>query len=191
MDYGSVLWAPVRSKGDLLLGEEPLRFFTRKAWGLRGKNYWERLEAFNLSSNIRRMERYRIMYVWKSLNGLAPSLGLEWSETSNRSGKVLKLPSLSGSARYKTLQLKSIKCEGAKFFNVIPEPLKVWTGKKEVFKKGLDLFLAMLPDQPETEMMKPNCSDYSGNASNSIVDWARVLDTRRLLEEENRRGEPD
>ena len=34
LDYGSVLWAPMDRRSDLMALEKPLRAFTRKAWGL-------------------------------------------------------------------------------------------------------------------------------------------------------------
>ena len=75
------------SKEQRLLLEGPLRSLTRSAWGLDGKNYWERLQAFKLYSNERRMERYAVMYIWKSINGLVPSLNLSWSDAKgSRSG---------------------------------------------------------------------------------------------------------
>ena len=76
LDYGSVLWSPTDIKYLLLKCEAPLRAFTRKAWGSHGLNYWERLRLFRLNSNQRRMERYRVIYIWKSLYGYVPSLGL-------------------------------------------------------------------------------------------------------------------
>ena len=92
MDYGSILWAPVRNKTELLAAESPLRMLTRMARGCSELNYWERLKVFKLYSNQRRMERYKIMYIWKSLNGPCHGLKLEWNEFSqtNRSGSTLK-----------------------------------------------------------------------------------------------------
>ena len=106
LDYGSVLWYPSEQKSLLMKGEAPFRAFSKKAWGMRSLNYWQRLERFKLNSNQRRMERYRIIYVWKSLNGIVPNLGFEWnSEISNlRNGRVLKYPSINGvNASSKTL----------------------------------------------------------------------------------------
>ena len=81
LDYGSVLWAPVSQIGDLRYMEGPLRAFTKKAKNLYDKNYWQRLEIFKLYSIQRRNERYKLIYIWKSLNNLVPSLGLKWDES--------------------------------------------------------------------------------------------------------------
>ena len=55
-------------------------------------------------------------------------------------------------------------------------------GLKEGFKKGLDLYLAMLPDCPITETMIPDCQDCNGCPYNLIVDWKRKLNISSDLE---------
>ena len=40
----------------------------------------------------------------------------------------------------------------------------------EVFKANLDKLLEEIPDRPRTETLKPNCTDYYGNVSNSVKD---------------------
>ena len=104
--------------------ESTLREFTRKAKGMKDKNYWERLESFSLSSIQRRIERYRIVYTWKSLNGLTPSLGLRWSpKVLGRSERVLEIPKVTGqSGGQKSLRRRTIQHEGAKLVNILPPP---------------------------------------------------------------------
>ena len=107
---------------------------------------------------------------------MVPSLGLVWNEMSNRSGPNIKLPSLvnlTGTA--KTLTDASIKSEGVKIFNSLPDKLKLWNGKFEVFKANLDKLLEEIPDEPRTETLKTNCTDYYGNVSNSVIDWIRTI----------------
>ena len=82
LDYGSILWAPVSKKTALKYMEGPLRAFTRRGIDMKTKNYWDRLKAFKLYSIQRRNERYKVLYIWKSLNGLVPSLGLSWNPIS-------------------------------------------------------------------------------------------------------------
>ena len=101
LDYGSILTAPM-NKGEIRAAEKPLKNFTKMA--LEGKNlhYWKRLELFRLFSNQRRMERYKIFYIWKSLNGHVPSIGLKWQ---NRDCSKLTYPKTFGSkGRARTLQ---------------------------------------------------------------------------------------
>ena len=137
---------------------------------MSGHNYWERLSKFKLNSNERRMERYAIFYVWKSMNGIVPSLGLEWNNHKSRNGSTLKLPSMKGDAGApKTILRNSIKYDGVRIFNTMPEHLKIWKGSKENFKKMLDEFLSVIPDQPEVEGLYPEAKTIDRIPSNSVV----------------------
>ena len=79
LDYGNILWAPYSLKYKLRLLESPLREYTRCGRGMSEVNYWDRLKAFNLFSFQRGVESYRVIYTWKSFDGLAPPLGLIWN----------------------------------------------------------------------------------------------------------------
>ena len=95
LDYGSILWSPVSDITELKRMESPLRAFTRKGNHMSNLNYWERLKSFKLYSQKRRNERYKVIYIWKSLNGLVPSLGLSLNENENdgmRSGPKKNSP---------------------------------------------------------------------------------------------------
>ena len=97
LDYGSILWAPVKAIGDLRYLEGPLRAFTKKGQNLHGKNYWERLKIFQLYSIQRRNERYKILYIWKSLNNMVPLLGLKWNDRCcKRFGPKLEVDKIGG-----------------------------------------------------------------------------------------------
>ena len=66
--------------------------------------------------------------------------------------------------------------KGVKIFNSLPSQLKTWDGSQEVFKANLDKYLESIPDNPITDSLTPDCTDYKGTVSNSIVDWSRKLD---------------
>ena len=141
---------------------------------MRSLNYWERLKAFNLSSVQRRIERYRIIYSWKSLNGLAPSLGLRWNnrEGNGRNGRVLEVAKVSGATGgLKTLSRETIWHEGAKLLNAIPCQIRNFVGDISHFKNLLDNFLSLVDDQPETESLRSNLLDSYGNSTNSLYYW--------------------
>ena len=176
LDYGCLLWAPYSTKTKLKILEDPLRAFTRRGEGMFHLPYWERLQSFKLSSSQRRVERYRIIYSWKSLNGLAPSLGLTWSEHSvGRSGRVLRVPRVEGvTSRCKSLRRDTIQHEGVKLLNIIPKEIRNFCGKQEEFKRLLDSYLTLIPDQPATETLTPGVTDIEGIPSNSIYDWIRA-----------------
>ena len=175
LDYGSIIWSPVDSKGELKAFEDPLRSLTKKAEGTSQLNYWERLKIFKLYSNQRRMERYKCLYIWKSLHGFCPSLGLVWKQfDGSRNGPTLMLPKIIGTIEScKTLQKRSLRWEGVKIFNSLPNELKTWKGTPDTFKKLLDSYLTTLPDQPLTPSLSPGAETVYGIPSNSITDWAR------------------
>ena len=109
----------------------------------RQMSYWERLNEFKLLSNERRMERYKIIYVWKSLNGHVPSLDFQWKV---RDGSILNYPKVHGpEGRIRTLQRFSLRWEGVRLFNCIPQNLRMWKGLVNTFKNSLDKFLEKKP----------------------------------------------
>ena len=120
------------------------------------------------------MECFKVLYIWKSLYGQVPSLGLQWSDTGNRSGHILTVSKLKGPESVKSLQKTGIKQEGIRLFNSSPVHLRLWDGTADSFKVQLDKYLEHIPDQPWTDTMIPGCNDIMGNPSNSIIDWGRV-----------------
>ena len=50
--------------------------YTKKIPEVRKLIYWERLEHLKIISQQKRLERYRIIYTWKDLEGLAPNCGI-------------------------------------------------------------------------------------------------------------------
>ena len=68
IDYGSQLWCP--TDNSLMSQLESLeRTNTANTKGLESKDYWERLRLMKLASIERRLQRYRIIYIWKILTG--------------------------------------------------------------------------------------------------------------------------
>ena len=115
---------------ELKAAEKPLEFFTMMASELKDSHYWVRLEKFKLLSNQIRMEHYKLIYVWKSLNGHVLSLGLK-----------LVYPKTFGSkGRARSLQKCAINWEGVKLFNCLPKEIRTFTGSKNSFKNILEQF---------------------------------------------------
>ena len=115
------------------------------------KNYWERLKVFKLYSIQRRNERYKILYIWKSLNGLVPTLGLEWHQNSSpRYGPILKVDKIKVPATKKAVRLTQItgSMEGSKILELreqaelaLKEKEKVKERKKQDKKGQCESFL--------------------------------------------------
>ena len=132
---------------------------------------------FRLNSYQRRMERYKIIYIWNSFNGIVPSLVITSNdENSNlRIRRVLKIPRINGiNGSSKTLQRRSLTFVGVCLFNSFWESLRVFKGKQTEFKKILDSFLTNIPDCLETESLKPKSRNSSGQPSNSFPDWLKL-----------------
>ena len=171
-DYGSILTAPYQ-KCERKASEHPLRVLTKLPSECKKCHYWDRLQKFRLYSNERRCERYKIFYIWKSLNGLVPSIGFKFQQRDK--SKLIYPKVIGGQGRSRTLQRYSLKWEGVRLYNSLPEALRKWTGSKEVFKNKLDIFLQLIPDQPEVDERKPGGRTLDGVPSNSIPDWVRTL----------------
>ena len=75
----------------------PERFFMRIP-AIRELNYWEQLQHMKMLSLQRRLERYRIIYTWKTLEGLVPNCGVSVSHESGRNGRKCQVPSMDRKA---------------------------------------------------------------------------------------------
>ena len=174
-DYGSQLWAPVGNHGELQNQEGPLRNFLRRWEGFENLNYWQRLFKAKIMSCERRNQRYRILYVWKSLNDMVPSLGLK-TKFDPRNGTKIILPKYSGKImRIRTLQEKHIKFEGSRLFNSLPRILREFSGSLKSFKYLLDEFLWKIPDCPILIGYSSHNLDKDSHQSNCITDWSHNL----------------
>ena len=175
LDYCSQLWSPVDQPGPLGALEEPLKAFSRKVYGCQHLNYWQRLSFLNISSIQRRFERYKIIYIWKSISGLVPSLGLTLAFTSTR-GRMIEIPMVRGTCKtYIGLMERSLKYEGSKLFNSMPIYIRNLSGSKEQFKYNLDKLLSCIPDQPATRDMVPHALTEDCAPTNSIKYWTKTL----------------
>ena len=110
-------------------------------------DYWATLKHLKLLSQERRMERYRIIYVWKILEGLTPNCGSE-TTTSDRRGREVKIPPVKGiKGRIQTLREASFQIHGPRLFNSLLKSVRNLTSVSvEEFKGSLNKFLEKLPD---------------------------------------------
>ena len=107
VDYCSQLYMPING-GKLSELENLQRNFTNRIPSVKSQDYWSRLKSLQMLSQQRRLERYRIIYVWKILEGLVPNSGIEGNENP-RLGRICSLPSLkpNSSAKIRTLRESS------------------------------------------------------------------------------------
>ena len=94
IDYCSQLFPLSRS--NMIQIENLQRNYLRKIIGTRNSNYWERLKMAQMQSQERRLERYRIIYVWKIIEGLVPNCGIAGVD-------FLAFPPINIGERYKIL----------------------------------------------------------------------------------------
>ena len=150
--------------------------FTKKFAGLSDLNYWERLQTLGMYSQERRLERYRVIYTWKSLEGLVPNCGLS-SQHSARRGRYAAIKPLvpNSSAKLKSIKDGAFTVHGPKLFNSLPANIRNMTNcSVDSFKKQLDDYLNCLPDEPSCDNLYPGAINLiTGRQSNSIIDQAR------------------
>ena len=175
IDYCSQLYKPGQSKG--MMAIEKLFFdFTSRIPELRQENYWRRLALLKMYSQERRMERYRVIYVWKILEGYAPNCGVKTSPENPRLGRKCEIPSLvkNGRMAIQTLREQSIQVNGARLFNCIPKKIRSIAKDQDLFKSELDKFLSTIPDQPRLGSLVPEAvCRVTARQSNSLLAWTQ------------------
>lgn len=175
IDFCSQLYKPGTLKGIAVL--EKLFFdFTTRIPEVRKENYWTRLKNLKMISQERRMERYRIFYVWKIIENKVPNCGIVVNNENERLGRRCKIPNLEKNGRkaIQTLREQSLQINGARLFNCLPKRIRE-IHITEDFKEQLDLWLATVPDQPRIGNLTPGAvCEVTGRQSNSLLAWART-----------------
>ena len=175
LDYGSQVWTPVDPTLIAHL-ESAQRTYTAQTEDLYKYNYWDRLSKMKLQSVQRRQERYRIIYLWKIMEGLVPNYGIKWTWDSK--GRVLSIPKNNYKNTPIAIKMRdqSLIVHGGRIFNILPSALRNFTGTKETFKTKLDNFMTKIPDQPACPGLTPAPIDpITCNNSNSLYEWIRHL----------------
>ena len=139
-------------------------------------DYWERLKRLKLYSLERRRERYMIMYMYQIHLGMVPDLGF-LSDSNQRTGtKYFAKYNRGAAADVKAIRYSSFFTQGPLLFNMIPATLRAPVNPdtpeeakklKAKFKKRLDKWLELIPDQPTTEGQL-NTAQHRSAESNSI-----------------------
>ena len=91
--------------------------------------------------------------------------------TSERNGRVCKIPSLKGARSIQTLRNQSFQVSGPRLFNAMPKNIRnMKTCCLEEFKDKLDTFLRNIPDEPKCETLIPSATNQvSGKQTNSLI----------------------
>ena len=170
LDYCSQLWAPLEGK-NLEKIEKVLKDFTKRIPELQSMNYWQRLKKMKMSSEQRRLERYKIIYIWKIMNELVPNPGVEWTAAGERRGRVCLIPKLKGTNKVQKLRQQSFQMSGPQLWNSLPKSVRnLKTNNLDDFKQILDEYLCKVPDEPKCVGLNPGATNVlSGRPSNSII----------------------
>ena len=168
LDYCSQLWSPGEGQ-ELQDIEKILKDFTSRIPEVEHLSYWERLKTMKMNSLQRRFERYKIIYVWKILEGLVPEANVTLAPEDERKGRLCKIPALKPQERKK--RELSFQVAGPRIFNSLP---KYFRGiKKCSVEEKLDELLGRVPDEPKISGLMP----MNFQQSNSII---HQLPRRRL-----------
>ena len=178
LDYCSQLWCPTNT-GDIQALETVQRSLLQKLSGMSKMSYWDQLSHLKQYSLERRRERYRIIYIWRILEGHVPNLvssdGNSEKVTAKwhkRRGRECIVPRVNRNApqRIQTLIYASLPIRGQQLFNILPARIRNMTGcSVDCFKRKLDGYLKTVPDEPQI-------LGYTAQRraeTNSLIDMAR------------------
>ena len=173
---------------EILKIEKLQKDFLNRIPELRGNNYWQKLKILKMISLQRRQERYRIIYIWKILEGLAPNCAIQSAKSDDkRQGRKCKVQNIKMGAKAsaKALREQTFQVHGPQLFNSLPFFLRNMTKCSiEEFKEELDKYLMTIPDEPSVPGLTPSASTADARPSNSLLHQR----PQQLPGREERRG---
>ena len=128
-----------------------------------------------MNSIERRVERFRILYTWKSIMGLVPSLGFTIYIHHKKGKMIREIPNKGRVQSVKTKKYRSQFIQGPILFNSLPRYIRELEDTLDIFTTTLDLFLTLIPDQPVMDGYRTQNKDLFGNETNSVEHWIRNL----------------
>ena len=140
------------------------RNFTAQISGLETADYWDRLKILRMYSQERRRERYRIIFVWKVLQGLVQGYPISSSQSPRR-GRLVKVAKLCSSApsAVKKAREASLSVQGARLFNLLPgtsetSVLVLQTSSRGSWTPGWSVYLTSQPSRADRGQPKQTLS---------------------------------
>ena len=186
VDYCSQLWMPIKSTSIQTIEKLQKDFFNRIP-AIKELNYWDQLKSMKMISLQRRLERYRVIYTWKILEGMAPNCGINVKLEGGRIGRKCQIPKIQTQARkgVQNLREQSFQVNGPQLFNCLPATVRNMTKcTVEEFKAKLDTFLEKVPDEPSMRGLIPAACTSDARPSNSILDQVRRIQMARWPEDQ-------
>jgi hypothetical protein len=172
LDYCSQLWNP-STAAEINILELVQRTFIKKIEGMHKLTYWQQLQQLQLYSLQRRRERYRIIYLWKVLEGKVPQIGDLKSYEHVRHGRKCQVPHVKACApaRIKSIRHSSFVIHAPQLFNSLPDHIRNITNcSTDSFKVNLDKYLKGIPDEPQI----PGYTSFRQADSNSLLHMQHV-----------------
>ena len=178
-DYCSQVWFPTSvAEMDLLEGTQ--RSWTRQCPAISNLHPWDRRRIMGIPSLQRRQERFRIITIWKSLEGIIPTQGGIKGEMREYKGRMCIIPPIKSRGRVRKLKEGIMGVRGSLLWNSLPASIRNYGGPGtsiDGFKRILGRYLEEVPDKPRdlSGGWMPNPIAPSGLHSNSLVDWRPFL----------------
>ena len=166
LDYCSQLWTPDDQESINSI-EKVQKHFLSKVSGTENLNHWERLKLLHLYSQERRRERYVMIFLWKISEGLVKGFDVKFSDNDTGRGRMAQPHAYvrTAPAAVRRARESSLGVKGCRLFNLLPANIRSMTGcPVDTFKKSLDDFLALVPDQPTVSGMT------RAAVTNSLID---------------------
>ena len=160
---------PVQPKGIEKI-EKLQMDYLKKIPYLRKMNYWEILSNMKMLSLQRRQERYRVIYVWKVLEGLVPNCGINVIPNSENARLGRRFPISSASSKLRT---QTFQDHGPKLFNSLPAKLRNLTDAHLINSKWSLTFIC------QQYQMSQNWMDWFHQLRGGIVVTLTHLLTRQ------------
>ena len=175
IEYCSQLWMPTDAKGIQNI-EKLQKDLLNRIPAIRDIDYWDQLKKLKMLSLQRRLERYRILYTWKVVEGHVPNCGVDLKLDIGRTGRKCLIPKLNTRcpASVKSMRDQTFQVHGPQLFNVLPPEIRNVTGCSiDDFKSKLDKFLERVPDEPSVRGLTPGGCDSNCKSSNSLIDQVK------------------
>ena len=122
----------------------------------------------------RRMERYRILYIYKIITGQVQNCRINWTNTSNSGTIVAEV----GTQEYFQIQREnSFHYAAPRLFNRLPRSLRDDRNSTlDEWKIKLDKILAKIPDEPiVSDLTHGLCDHLNSKPTNSLYYWLTHL----------------
>ena len=175
IDYCSQLWMPIQAT-QVKAVEKLQKDFINRIPALRELDYWQQLDTLQMLSLQRRLERYRILYVWKILERQVPNCGIQVKLEEGRLGRMCIVPAINRHAQkaVQTMREQTFQVNGPRLFNSLPAKVRnISNCSIDDFKMALDKYLETVPDEPNMTGLTPGGCTAEAGASNSLLDQAK------------------